>query len=156
MGLEALFKSRTIYLDTNVFIYALEGYPTYKAVLGDVFDKIDSGQLHAATSELALAEALVKPIADDNQSLQDIYKSAIQNSTDLRIVPISRSILIQAAQLRATHTALKLPDAIHLATAQDCSCETLLTNDQRLRIGSPPSVVLLSDILPDKESTTSI
>ncbi|WP_442944813.1 type II toxin-antitoxin system VapC family toxin [Nostoc sp.] len=58
---------------------------------------------------------------------------------------VSRQVLIEAAQLHASIN-IKLPDAIHPATALLTQCSTFLTNDQRF--GSVPelSVILLSQI----------
>jgi predicted nucleic acid-binding protein len=49
----------------------------------------------------------------------------------VEIVPISRDIARRAAELRAEHGALRLPDALVLATAQ-LRGERLLTFDERL------------------------
>lgn len=49
------------YLDANIWIYALEGYPVFIQDLNQLFQSIDQGNLSAVTSELSLAEALVKP-----------------------------------------------------------------------------------------------
>lgn len=53
-----------------------------------------------------------------NQDLvkQTTYKQLISNSQNLTVIPISRQVLIEAAQLRANFS-IKLPDAIHAATA---------------------------------------
>ena len=50
MGITDALRGRDIYLDTNVFIYALEGYPAYSPVLNKLFEQIDSGQVRAFTS----------------------------------------------------------------------------------------------------------
>jgi predicted nucleic acid-binding protein len=55
-----------------------------------------------------------------------------------------RVYLELAARMRAADTHLRMPDAIHLASAQLAFCEMLLTNDNDLKgvPGVPP--VLLS------------
>jgi predicted nucleic acid-binding protein len=40
-----LTQSGRIYLDTNIFIYALEGYPTFRAVLTTLIDALEQGDL---------------------------------------------------------------------------------------------------------------
>jgi hypothetical protein len=40
-----LTQSGRIYLDTNIFIYALEGYPTFHTVLTTLFDALEQGDL---------------------------------------------------------------------------------------------------------------
>ncbi|MGH9753098.1 MAG: type II toxin-antitoxin system VapC family toxin [Blastocatellia bacterium] len=58
---------------------------------------------------------------------------------------MSRAILEEAAQWRAT-TKLKLPDAIHLATAFRSRCDSFLTNDDVFRSLGLPQIKMLSDV----------
>lgn len=132
MGRVAELHGQPLCLDTNVFVYALEGYAEYRAQLLALFDAIDQGHIHAVTSELTIAEALVKPFLDNSAERQAAYQQALQTSPHLLVAPVSRPILLAAAQLRAAH-GLRLPDAIDLATAQKAGCQTFLTNDRRLR-----------------------
>ena len=60
------------------------------------------------------------------------------------MVPITRALLIEAARLRAS-SRLKLPDAIHLATALQYECPVFLTNDTRIRPLPGLDVLYLSD-----------
>lgn len=123
-----LTLSGRIYFDTNIFIYALEGYPAFRSVLTDLFDALDRRDFLAVTSELTLAEALVKPLLDQHAERQAAYLQLLQPSASLQMVPVSREILIAAASLRA-EASIKLPDAIHAATAQFTGCTHVLTND---------------------------
>ena len=146
MGLLSELQGDRIYLDTNIWIYALEGYPMFQPALTSLFEQIDAGALMAVTSELSLAELLVKPCQDDNLKRQAQYKEAIANRSQLFVVPILRDILIDAAMLRAK-TTLKLPNAIHVSTALQTECTTFLTNDQRLTKITALPVVRLCDVL---------
>ena len=98
------------------------------------------------TSELAIAEVLAKPLQDNNQRVVQAYQSILQSSDNVKILPISRQILESAAKLRAT-TRLKLPDAIHLATALDQEVKTLITNDSGFKAMSTIQVLQLADFL---------
>ena len=100
MGIK-LSRQGNIYLDANIFIYLLEGYADFAAILQQLTNFIDSGQLQSFTSELSLAEALAKPIRDNNQGLQSLYENMIQSTRSLTVCSINRDILIQAAQFRA-------------------------------------------------------
>ncbi|WP_335130460.1 type II toxin-antitoxin system VapC family toxin [Nostoc sp.] len=75
---------------------------------------------------------------------QTTYQQLIINSQNLRVIPVSRQVLIEAVQLRASIN-IKLPDAIHAATALLTQCSTFLTNDQRFRSVPNLSVILLSE-----------
>ena len=60
------------------------------------------------------------------------------------LVYLDANIVVYAADIRAK-TNLKLPDAIHVATARSLGCKTLLTNDQVLCPITAPQVRLLSE-----------
>ena len=132
MDILSRIAGRKVYCDVNIFIYALEGFPEIEVALKALFKSIDTGIIQAVTSELALAEALIKPFENHNVQHQAIYDAAIRNRKGLEVVPISRNILIEAARLRGT-TGLKLPDAIHVTTALQSGCAVFLTNDDRIK-----------------------
>lgn len=114
-----------------IFIYAVEGYAEFQTVLNELFEAFDNGNLKAITNELTLAEVLVKPLIDNHTEVCLTYENAIQSSPVLEVVPINRKILIESARLR-TIINLRLPDAIHGATAILNGCEIFLTNDKPL------------------------
>lgn len=133
-----------VYLDANIFIYALEGYPPFRPSLTTLFTAIEQHQITALTSELTLAEVLVKPIMDQRPDRQQAYREALRPRPGLQVIPISAGVLDEAAHLRAQHS-LKLPDAIHVATALQMQCTTLLTNDTTLRRLNLIPVILLTE-----------
>lgn len=139
-------RGERVYLDTNVFIYALEGYPDFVDELTELFESLDEGNLSAVTSELTLAEVLVRPFIDRNIERQTAYQQALQSSDVLEVVLVSRDVLIEAARLRSIAN-LRLPDAIHGATARLTRCETFLTNDRQLLAIPDIEVVLLSEVI---------
>lgn len=147
MGIINVIEGGRVYLDANIFIYALEGYPEFAAELAEIFAMIDNGGLQAVTSELTLAETLVKPIMDGNAALEQTYKEIIQSGGGLGVEPINRNILIEAAHLRAKNVQLRLPDAIHAVTATASGCRTFLTNDRRLKTVTGLEVVVLSEVV---------
>ena len=138
-------RGERIYLDTNIFIYALEAYPAYVSTLTSLFAAIDEGTIKAVTSELTLAEVLIKPMMDDNAELQTVYKETLRSSEAFSVIPVNRQILIEAAKLRAESETLRLPDAIHLATARVHHCTFFLTNDKRLGTLPDCHIVILSE-----------
>lgn len=145
MGImDTLQSKQSVYLDSNIFIYLLEMHPTFIDVLTELFLFIDSGQLPAVTSELTLAETLVKPTEENNIDLQRTYQSVLQTSNVLHVISINRVILIEAARLRATNK-IKLPDAIHLATAIVNHCQAFITNDLLLKNTNDIRIISLSD-----------
>jgi predicted nucleic acid-binding protein len=69
----------------------------------------------------------------------------LRSSSTLQVVPITREVLVTAARLRAEQ-GLKLPDAIHAATAQLTNCQQFLTNDTRFKNLPGLPVLLLSQL----------
>lgn len=133
MGIEGFFKKGPVYLDTNIFIYALEDFPAYAVPIKKIFKIIDKGAVTAFTSEFTLAEALIKPFILQNDSLISLYQDIIRDSSVLSVQPVTRQTLILAARIRAQSTSrISLADAIHLATANIMQCHSFLTNDRRL------------------------
>ena len=144
MGIN-IFSGKKIYLDSNIFIYALEGFSLYKTLLTSFFEAVESGEFSIVTSELALAECLVKPCKDKNQDLITLYISVIQPRSILTVLPVNKGILIQSAQLRAD-VGGALPDAIHVASAVAEGCDIFLTNDKAIKKTKALDFLILSDL----------
>lgn len=145
MGLVAALGGRRTYLDTNVFIYALEGEGKFVRDLTDLFTAIESAELPTVTCELTLAELLVKPFREKDAKGEQRCRESVLSRQGLTVVPIDVSILVESARLRAA-VGLRLPDAIHIASALIAGCEVFLTNDRRLRAVSGLEVLLLSEV----------
>ncbi len=145
MGQLILPTSGTIYIDTSVAIYTIEGNPDYYSLLQPLWAKFYAGEIQIVSSELLLLEVLVVPLRLGNNSLVADYEELLLSS-QMQLVPISQSLLKQAANVRAA-TRLKTPDAIHAATALSVSCNQFLTNDKGFRNISGLPVVILSEVL---------
>ena len=123
-----------VYLDTNFFIEVFEGKGPLRDVLADLLIGVENQERQRfVTSELTLAELLVKPIALQRHDLIQIYDNWTISNPYLEVVPVTREVLRDAATLRANDKALKLPDAIHLTTARGTGCRYFLTKDMRIK-----------------------
>ncbi len=146
MGTLTALVGKRLYLDANLFIYALESMEPWASTLRTLFSALDRGECTAVTSELTVAECLVKPLELGRQELVQTYLEAIQTRRELDVRPVDREVLIEAARLRAA-ARVRLPDAIHAATALRAGCETLLTNDPDFRAIPGFATLLLSDLV---------
>ena len=146
MGSIAEVTGSVVYLDTNIFVYALEGYSEYEAVLREFFDDVAKGTVKAVTSELTLAEVLVKPLMEARDDICRAFDDAIRDSSGLEVMPIAREILIEAARIRS-ESGVRLPDAIHLATAVLSGCDSFITNDKSISDLPGLKVVYISDLI---------
>ena len=126
--LRASLQGAKVYFDANIFIYTLEAHPLWVQLLTDLLSGLYRHEFAASTSSLTLSECLVMPFKKNDPNLIKTYREALEPSKFLCVAPVDRQTLIIAAQIRAQF-GLKLPDAIHAATAQTQSCAALLTND---------------------------
>lgn len=126
-----------IYLDSNVFIEAYESESGERSEAARaVLKMVDEGGVEAVISELVIAELLVKPLAASDYALANIYSELFAPQIGYTTCPVDRNTLLEAARLRAVHAAIKLPDAIHIATARLQRCKAFLTSETRLRLPS--------------------
>ncbi len=122
-----------IYLDTNVFIEAIEQQNGLASMVArTVLSMVDAGIIEAVISELVVAELLVKPLQNNDQRLIDTYSALLQPQIGYVTRPVDRESLIEAARQRAINPGTKLPDAIHIATARLHECKVFLTTETRL------------------------
>jgi predicted nucleic acid-binding protein len=126
-----------LYLDANIFIYAIEGNADIAEPLRQLFDLFRANRGIGVTSELTLAEVL--PRASNVQRRSYLDMIVWGRIFDLR--PGSREILIETAQYRQTAGMPKLPDAIHAVTAIRAGCRTVISADLRLKLPDGYSVL---------------
>ena len=145
MGQLVIPSSSKIYIDTAVAIYSVEWNPEYFSLLQPLWLKFQAKEIQLVSSELILMETLVLPLINEDSLLINAYGELLV-SEPMQLIPISQSILKQAANLRATNS-LKTPDAIHAATALSVNCDLFITNDKGFRNLSNLPVVILSEVL---------
>jgi predicted nucleic acid-binding protein len=143
-----------LYLDSNVLITAFENAGARSDHAWWLLQAVDAGDVSAATSELSLAEVLVKPLEEGDNELVATYKSTITTSVGFEVATVDRAVLIEAARIRAARRSIRLPDAIHLATATKLDCQFFISGD--LRLDMPQGIThlelspfTLDDVLKD-------
>ncbi|MCS6918778.1 MAG: type II toxin-antitoxin system VapC family toxin [Fimbriimonadales bacterium] len=146
MGLATQLSGSLTYIDSSIVIYVVERHSRYEPVLQPVLDAAEQGILRLATSELTVLEVLVIPMRVANQGLIGRYQQALYES-ELELTPITRTILSDAAALRASYPQLRTPDAIHWATTRFLQADYFLTNDARLARIIGAQAVYLEDYL---------
>jgi predicted nucleic acid-binding protein len=121
-----------VYTDTDILIYSVETHAVYWSVLQPLWQAARAGSLSIVSSELALMETLIGPMRAGDRVLLTAYEQVFQ-APEMLLVPISQSVLREAARLRATIPALRTPDALHAATAALAGCGLFLSNDVGFR-----------------------
>jgi predicted nucleic acid-binding protein len=124
-----------VYLETNVFIKAVEGTPETSAPPKRLIDFLRSRPGIAVTSKITFAETLAPPKRADALPLhikRRVYLDLLLWSAFVTLVPVTRDILIETADLRSV-AKMKLPDAVHLVSAIRGKCRYLVSSDSDFR-----------------------
>ncbi len=140
------YFSNLLYFDTNIFIYAIEEVGKYENLANQFLEYLDTGVNGMITSSLTLAECLVKPKRDKDKKLEEIYMQAILFNSYIQCKPINTEILIKSSEIRAEHQ-IKLFDAIHIATAIQSGCSSIVTNDKQFKVIEGLEILYLEDFL---------
>ena len=143
-GLEAL-AGKSIYLDANIIIYLLEGFEPHKHALSRLLKTIEDGQVSCVTSELSMAEVLVRPFKEGKSNEIKTYIDALNDPRLVALTPVTLKTFVDAAFTRA-ETGLKLPDAIHVASALQTKCDAFLTNDKKIKTPNSLPIITLDDL----------
>ena len=56
-----------------------------------------TGQFDIVTSELSIVETIVKPLRDGDEILAKLFRDLL-NSTEVRLIPTTRALLLNAAK----------------------------------------------------------
>jgi predicted nucleic acid-binding protein len=131
MGIESFLENnKRIALDTNVFISLFAQEPLGEKVVPLIDAAANQGRVELIASVLSFAECAVKPYRDGNWAALDKIKLMFQ-MPNLTVYPVDDIVAEEAARLRAVYN-LKMPDAIHIATAIIRRADVFLTNDYQL------------------------
>jgi predicted nucleic acid-binding protein len=140
---------KRIYVDANILITMTETRETPGVLLREIPDRHSTHRPPLfLTSELTLSEVLVKPYRDGNEELSAIYAHMLSGEHWLGTISVNLEVLEKAATLRSTYGKIKLPDAIHLASAVASGCSHMLTNDAGLSDLAPSRHPFKNEILP--------
>lgn len=117
-------------LDASVLIGLLDTADAHHArSIDDVEDADRTGRQllvpASAYSETLVAFARARRVADAREAIA---------AMGITVAPLTADIAEQAAELRARHRRLRLPDAIVLATAKELGCEMLSYDRQLARL----------------------
>jgi len=141
---KGISEGQIIGIDTMVFIYHLEDHQEFSNITEMLFDDIEKGKYHAATSFLTLLEILVKPKREGLTKVVTDYRDLLLTFPNLRFFPVDLPVSDLASTLRAKYS-ISTPDAIQIATAITERASVFITNDEQLKKVEEIKVVLLTE-----------
>ena len=119
-----------VYWDSVCFISRIERRPDRIAVLEQMTDRAERGELEIVTSAFTLCEVgRVEgvPLPDDQERLiVDFFENEY-----ILIQQVNRQVAEVARQILRTHANVPGKDAIHIASAQVSNSAVLYTYDER-------------------------
>ncbi len=110
-----------------------------------MLEAVSEGRVAAVVSELVLLELLVGPLKKAAQDAADEIELALVNFPHLQLAPVTRRVLVRAAEIRARY-ALRTPDAIMVATAIESGATLAVTNDDAWKKVTEIDLLLLRDL----------
>jgi predicted nucleic acid-binding protein len=127
-----------IFLDTNFFIYLIEGASSQSARARYLIRAFAERRDEVLTSVMSLGEVLVVPIRQGDLALAQRYRR-IFRGPGISVLPFLEPAAESFARIRI-RGSIKPPDAIQLATAATAGCDLFLTNDDRLTGVTVPGI----------------
>jgi predicted nucleic acid-binding protein len=127
--------SRTIVLDTDIFINAMNVEESHSQSSSALLDLVDAGEVKAVVSTITLAElAAGYYIKGDEKEWRELMLHILA-SRNYRVINLDASMADSAGRLKA-ETGLRLPDAIVASSGLGEGAEYVVTLDEGFRKAS--------------------
>jgi predicted nucleic acid-binding protein len=133
-----------IFWDTNLFIYLLEGSPSFGAVVKDLRRRMLQRRDRLFTSAITVGEILVKPLSTGDKLLANRYR-AFFTGAQLTVSTFDLDAAEAYAEIRQDR-AIHPADAIQLACAAAAEIDLFITNDGRLSKKNIPGIKFISGL----------
>ena len=137
-------KLEIVSLDTNFWIYHLEGHPTYSPTTQLALKNWLTNNTTVVISTLTLTECLVLPLKKNSTPIIHAYHQLF-NLPIVQVKDFIPQIATITAQIRAKYN-INTPDAIHLATAIHHQASFFVSNDFHLKKVKEIPIINFSDL----------
>ncbi len=116
-----------VFVDSNIFIYAVQAHPDFGEACKKIIEDIESGKIEAATTVLNIAE--VAEVIDRNVS-----RKAALNVTELLLsLPMNIEDVVKEHEVHALSifaaSRANYFDTIFIAVMKEKFIDTIITND---------------------------
>lgn len=144
ISLEQL-KGQRVYIDTNIFIYFLDGQEPFLTMVYPFLEALINGEIIGYTGDAVIAETMVQPYKLGNIAMIEQFKAFFAQDDFLTILPHDDKAFDLAAKLSGTK-GMKLVDSLHMATALQAGCDYLITHDKGIKPVDGIRIVQLSTL----------
>jgi predicted nucleic acid-binding protein len=134
----------SLYLDSNILIYLVEGNTDVAEPVLAAFREIEVHRIKLYTSDITVTECLNGAYRAGLDELAQHYLDLMGTEDFITLLPVNMDVCIEAARVGATHR-LKTLDAMHFATAVLAGCEALLSKDTAFRSAKEIEAIRLSE-----------
>jgi predicted nucleic acid-binding protein len=129
---------KSIFWDTNLFIYLLEDSPQFGQAVADLRHRMLHRHDRLFTSAMTVGEVLVKPLSTNNAGLADRYRTLF-TGPHVTVSAFDFGAAEAYANIRQDRSIYPA-DAIQLACAESAKADLFITNDDRLSQKNIPGV----------------
>jgi predicted nucleic acid-binding protein len=129
---------KSIFWDTNLFIYLLEDSPQFGQAVAELRRRMLRRNDRLFTSAMTVGEVLVKPLGSGNAALADRYRTLFSGS-HITVSAFDLGAAEAYANIRQDRSIFPA-DAIQLACAESAKADLFITNDDRLTQKNIPGV----------------
>jgi uncharacterized protein len=118
-----------LFLDANVFLYALGAESPHRTPCRDVLQAVGQGKLEGTTSSEVLQEIL--HVRSRRVTVADAA-STVRAAADLvaEVLPVTSHDVLEACSLLEVHTGLDARDALHAAVMKNSQVHVLVSVDR--------------------------
>ena len=133
----------TVVLDSSILIALLDPEDAHHAAAAEVVRGVRHDSIRILLPVSVLAEVLVGAHRQGPERVSHAERFVDAIADEVRV--IDRPIARAAAAVRAAHPAIRLPDALVLATGQIVAADAVYTGDKRWRAVDPRVRVVGAD-----------
>jgi predicted nucleic acid-binding protein len=134
-----------VYWDSMLFIYVLEGNPTFAPQVKKILEHMARRGDVLCTSVFALGEVLTGPRKFGSPADVARTRQFLVNSGRVELLPFSAETADRFSMIRAS-TSIRSADAIHLAAASEFGVDLFLTHDKKLQKLSIPGIHFIAGL----------
>lgn len=133
-----------VYWDSMLFIYLLEGNPTFGPKVRRILNQIAGRSDTLCTSVFTLGEILTGPRRRGSYSGVDAVKKYFSSGA-IEVLPFTEQTADRYSMIRSANRVSQ-EDGIHVATAAEIGVDIFFTNDDNLRKLSLPGIKFFADL----------